>query len=394
MKETPVPHRQLCLRCRRPKRVCWCDAVVPIESRTHVVFVQHPREAKVPISTCRMAHLSLPNSELHVELKAEGNARLEALCKEPSTALLFPSDEATDVRDLRERPKTLFVIDGTWSCAKKVVERSPLLASLPRLSLTPEKPGAYRIRKEPAEHCLATIEAAAYVLEALEDAPGRFRGILKAFDTMVERQLDFIASKAGPSRHRFKRARNSPKSDPLAELRAAAERLVLVFGEANAWAQSDANRPASGEAELIQLVAARPSSNDRFASLLKPKDLLAPGVSAHLEVATSEFLSAPSRHEALHRFRAFLRPGDVLVGWGTYCRDLLASEGVEENSFVNLRSCIARIRSGRPGSVEALAAELGFGTASMEGRALRRLAALEFLTRAALQGKLQPLNAC
>ena len=84
--------REVCLRCRRPKSVCWCAAVTPVPSQTRVVFIQHPREAKVPISTCRMAHLSLPNSELHVGLSAVGNASLEALCREEGVAVLFPSE--------------------------------------------------------------------------------------------------------------------------------------------------------------------------------------------------------------------------------------------------------------------------------------------------------------
>ena len=56
--------------------VCWCDALKPIDSRTRVVFIQHPRESRVPISTCRMAHRSLPNSELHIGLGAVGDASI------------------------------------------------------------------------------------------------------------------------------------------------------------------------------------------------------------------------------------------------------------------------------------------------------------------------------
>ena len=38
-----APTRDLCLRCRRPRAVCWCAAIVPVASRTRVVFLQHPR---------------------------------------------------------------------------------------------------------------------------------------------------------------------------------------------------------------------------------------------------------------------------------------------------------------------------------------------------------------
>lgn len=173
---------------------CVCTAIRTIPSRTRVVFLQHPREARVPISTCRMAHLSLPNSEMHVGLRPEGSARLEALVREPGTMVLFPGVGATDVTALGVPPKTLIVVDGTWINARKVVQRSPLLAALPRLGFTPAQPGNYRIRREPAAHCLSTIEAVAYVLEALEEAPGRFTPMLGCFDRMVEFQLAYRAT--------------------------------------------------------------------------------------------------------------------------------------------------------------------------------------------------------
>ncbi|MBZ0236419.1 MAG: DTW domain-containing protein [Deltaproteobacteria bacterium] len=60
------PHRERCLRCRRPLAVCYCDALPRIETRTRVVILQHPRERDMPIGTARMASLCLPGSELHV----------------------------------------------------------------------------------------------------------------------------------------------------------------------------------------------------------------------------------------------------------------------------------------------------------------------------------------
>ena len=174
MEAAAVEYREICLRCRRPRSVCWCGAITQVPSQTRVVFIQHPREAKVPISTCRMAHLSLPNSELHVGLSAVGNPSLEALCARPGVAVLFPSESATDVDALTVAPQTLVVVDGTWSNAKKVVEKCPLLSKLPRLKFFPDQPGNYRIRKEPEAHCLATIEATAFVLGRLEKSPARF----------------------------------------------------------------------------------------------------------------------------------------------------------------------------------------------------------------------------
>ena len=59
-------HRALCLRCLRPRRACWCPHLRPVESVTRACILQHVRERKTAIGTARMAHLSLPNSELHL----------------------------------------------------------------------------------------------------------------------------------------------------------------------------------------------------------------------------------------------------------------------------------------------------------------------------------------
>lgn len=402
MTEVADTFRELCLRCRRPKSVCWCHALAPVDSTTRVVFIQHPREARVPISTCRMAHLSLPNSELHVALKAEGNARLEALCALPGTAVLFPSESATDVDDLTAPPPHLVVVDGTWANAKKVVEKCPVLSKLPRLKFQPEAPGNYRIRKEPAEHCLATIEAVAHVLERLERAPGRFTPMLQVFDAMVEKQLDFIEANGNRSRHlRRLRRRNSVKFDPTAALKAASGRLVAVFGESNAWPLDDPNRPLPDDPELIQIVAGRvqplsltlspEGSGDSasiFSTLLQAKRPLGPRVPLHLDLPREALLAAPSRTDAFAALRDFLRDDDVLVGWGSYCADLLRKEGALHHDFFDLRQIVARAWNERPGSVELLAMRLAVALPDGQGRAARRLNALREVTRAVLDGRL------
>lgn len=393
MTEVAPSFRELCLRCRRPRSVCWCHALAPVDSGTRVVFIQHPREARVPVSTCRMAHLSLPNSELHVALKAEGNARLEAVCATPGTAVLFPSESATDVDALTAPPAQLVVVDGTWANAKKVVEKCPVLSKLPRLKFRPEQPGNYRIRKEPAEHCLATIEAVAYVLERLERAPGRFTPMLQVFDAMVEKQLDFIEANGNQSRHlRRLRRRNSVKFDPTAELRAAAERLVVVFGESNAWPLDDPNRPLPDEPELIQVVAGRvragASAEAIFSTLLQAKRPLGPRVPLHLDLPREALLAAPPRADAFAALHRFLREDDVLVGWGSYCADLLGKEGALRHHFLDLRNIVSRSWNSRPGSVELLAQRLAVPLPDGQGRAARRLEALREVTRAVLDGRL------
>lgn len=385
MEAAPDPHRELCLRCRRPKRVCWCDAVTTVASKTRVVFIQHPREFKVPVSTCRMAHLSLPNSELHVALTATGSPSLEAVCARPGTAVLFPADDAADADTITTPPETLVVIDGTWSNARKVVNNCPLLSRLPRLAFRPEQKSRYRIRAEPDDDYVSTIEATAIVLEKLERSPGRYQPILSAFDAMVERQLEFAASTDRRTRHARKKARNSVKADPLAELLAAPS-PVVVFGESNAWPLDAVDAPP-GEAELLQLVAWRLTTNERFEALLAPTRPLAPNVSVHLDLSAEQLREGEPRAAAIERFRSFVRPDDLLVGWGRYCHDLLTREQLELPAFFDVRARLCQLNAGRPGSVEACAARLARPLPEGRGRAARRLEAVAAVVEAARSGR-------
>ncbi|MDP3238708.1 MAG: tRNA-uridine aminocarboxypropyltransferase [Myxococcales bacterium] len=385
--EAPVTeHRELCLTCRRPRLVCWCDAVTKVPSKTHVVFIQHPREFRVPVSTCRMAHLSLPNSELHVALTATGTPALEAVCARPGTAVLFPTEDALDADSIEVPPETLVVIDGTWSNARKVVINCPLLSKLPRVAFRPDAPSRYRIRAEPDDAFVSTIEATAIVLEKLERAPGRFRPILTAFDAMVERQLDYANSNEHQTRHVRAKKRNSVRVDPLAGLKAASGSLVAVFGESNAWPMDALNAPA-GEPELLQLVAQRLSTGERFEATLRPTRPLAPNVPMHLDLPAQTLMQADAREAVFARWRTFVKPGDVFVGWGRYCHDLLALEGHAVDAFIDVRASLCQLHAGRPGSVEACAGRLGIALPEGRGRAVRRLEATVSVTRAALEGR-------
>ena len=329
-----------------------------------MVFIQHPLEARVGISTCRMAHLSLPNSELHVALNAEEIPALVARLRQPDTALLFPAEDATDVEALAALPKTLVVVDGTWANAKKLFQRSPLLKALPRIGFVPPAPGNYRIRKEPAAHCLSTIEAVAQVLEKLERAPGRFTPMLGAFDKMVTQQLDFIEAHGGPSRYERPRRRNVKGRSPLARLKALGPRLVVTFAEANAWPRDTA---PPGYAEMLQLVALRLSDGERFEALLRPHSGLSPAASLHLGVPEAALRDGEDRAFAIARWKRFLRADDVVCTWGRYPIDLLRGEGVTPAAHIDLRAVLSQQLHRRPGAVE----DAGPGP-----RALRRLYAL------------------
>ena len=157
------------------------------------------------IGTARLAHLGLPNSELYVGL-AFGEHPVSATLV-ADAALLFPGDGAEDPEALPDGPpRTLVVLDGTWSQARKLLLANPALAALPRIGLAPTRPSQYKIRREPAAHCLSTVEAVVETLGRLERDDTRFLPMLRAFEYLVATQIA-CADRASPHWHRRRAAR-------------------------------------------------------------------------------------------------------------------------------------------------------------------------------------------
>ncbi|MHB8879249.1 MAG: tRNA-uridine aminocarboxypropyltransferase [Myxococcaceae bacterium] len=369
--------REICRRCRRPASVCYCSELASIASRTRVVFLQHPRERTVAIGTCRMAHLALPNSELHVGVSFDDEARVKALASAPrgQTVVLFPGEGAVDAGALKEPPRNLVVIDGTWVQAKKVLERNALLRALPRIGFTPSQPGNYRIRSEPAPHCVSTIEAVVEVLGRLEGDAGRFRPMLKPFERMVDLQLERHAARTGPPRTRRKRHREARVPAVPVELTSRPGDLVLVYAEANA------HGPASdigGPAELVHLVAQRYSTGDRYEAVIAPRRPLAPSAPRHVDISAEALLAGEAVASAMGRFAAFVREGDLYCGWGRYAVDLLVAEGGPNRPLIDVRLATARVLRRRAGGIEAAVEALDAGVVEpwAQGRSGRRLAGL------------------
>jgi len=374
----PAAPRARCLRCRRAARACWCRHLRPVESAVRACILQHVRERDVAIGTARMAHLSLPNSELHLGVSFVDHARVRALAAEEGTALLFPGEGATEPAELRARPpRTVIVVDGTWSQARKLLRLNPFLLELPRIGLAPARPSNYRIRREPSAECVSTIEALVHLLGALEGAPERFEPVLEAFDRMVDLQLEERSRRTGPPRRLERRSPPAPRVDvTVAALRARPDDVVALYGEANAWAEGSG---VAGEDELVRLVAERVATGERFEAVLAPRRPLGPGVPAHLELPAERLLAGEPVAAALARLEAFLRPSDLFCAWGPYVMRLLAAEGGPRRDLADLRLACSRVLRRRPGGVEQAVRLLGraeLPPAFTDGRAGRRLACL------------------
>jgi DTW domain-containing protein YfiP len=196
--------RETCLRCLRPADFCYCDLLPAIASRTKVVLLQHPREARLAICSAWLTHLALPGSELYRGVRFDDDVRVREVAAMPGAALLFPGDGAVEAHARAgDPPSVLVVFDGTWRQARKMLRANPALAALPRIALAPARASAYgALRREPSEVCLSTAEAVALALGVLERDPARFAPISDAFRETVARQLACGRGERRAPRHR------------------------------------------------------------------------------------------------------------------------------------------------------------------------------------------------
>ncbi len=367
---------------------CWCPHLVSLPTRTRVVLLQHPRERGLAIGTAYMASLCLPNAELHVGVSWGDSAALGRALSDPDrpAALLYPGEGAVDILAHPPRgPVTLVVVDGTWSTARKVVARNPVLAALPRYAFTPPTPGAYRIRREPSAACVSTLEALVHALGALEGDPERFHAMLNPFHAMIDAQ---IACESALRNHRGRGPRppKPPRPRAPSALHGRLGDVVCVAGEANTWPYGPDGSAPRWPDELIQWTAHRPATGETFEALVLPETPLAPATEVQTGLSPEQLLQGEPRSEALARWAAWVRDTDLVCGWGDFGTALFeASGGSLPGARVDLRRLCRIEAQGNVGAPADYLARLGETPDDLQplghGRAGRRLAQLAAIAR-------------
>ncbi len=202
--------RTLCGTCLQPERTCYCAHIQAFDPGLRFVILIHPIERRRRIATGRMSHLCLKNSKLIAGHDYTYNTSVNRLLADTysHSVILYPGPQSENlshhtpaqIDGLFPPGKTLniFVIDGTWNTARKMLRYSENLKSLPRICFTPTRPSNFRVRKQPKPECYSTLEAIHHTLELLgpsrgfDIASGRHHNLLYVFDKMVEQQLEFI----------------------------------------------------------------------------------------------------------------------------------------------------------------------------------------------------------
>jgi len=148
-----------CERCLQRGEPCLCAEIFPVRTTLEVVILRHALEAQKQTGSARWAAQAL-GCKL-IDYAVDAAPFDEALLDTDGAWVLFPNGDLTAPPAVP--PKRLFVPDGTWQQARKMVARLGKLRALPKLVLG-EAPAGPRLRQPHLAEGQSTLEAIAAAL--------------------------------------------------------------------------------------------------------------------------------------------------------------------------------------------------------------------------------------
>ncbi|MCP4448011.1 MAG: DTW domain-containing protein [Myxococcales bacterium] len=183
-----------CKDCALHLSLCICAYMPSITTASRLCLVMHRDEAHKPTNTGSLAARCLVGSEVLIHGARGERVQAPWLSGDSpdivGDLLLYPCDEAEPLSPchLETGPVRLVVPDGTWRQASKMAKRIPWMKDLPRVSLPPGAETSYRLRSEPKEGGLATMEAISRAFAVLE-GPEVEAELDEIFRRMIDRTL-------------------------------------------------------------------------------------------------------------------------------------------------------------------------------------------------------------
>ena len=195
-----------CYKCMRPSSSCICKHINTIKTKTRFIILMHPKEYKKERNgTGRMTKLQLENSEIIVGVNFTKNRRVnEILTEEKSRSfLLYPGKDnfnlsvrkSSEIVSFMGENPSIFILDGTWPCARKMLKISENLQKLKRVSFDNNIKSKFIIKQQPKSYCLSTIESVHTVLNLLKEGDleqCETKGFLIPFEKMIDYQVECI----------------------------------------------------------------------------------------------------------------------------------------------------------------------------------------------------------
>lgn len=202
--------REKCYRCYRPKSSCMCPHVQMVDTKTQFIILMHPKEfKKTKNNTGRFTHLSLNNSKLFIGDDFTNHKQVNEIIETTNSYILYPSKESINISNEPldvGKDISIFLIDSTWACSVALLARSKNLQKLQHISFDTTRLSEYKIKKQPAEYCLSTIESTLCVLELLNKhnieniSTKSLDNFLNPFREMVKYQYSILEDNSKPKR--------------------------------------------------------------------------------------------------------------------------------------------------------------------------------------------------
>ena len=205
----PADPNAECPRCLKPRSLCVCEGIAPIDNKVSLLILQHPQEQDRELGTARLTALHFKDALLKIGLSWPsltkilgrptdpqrwailylGSVKAKAILPERDIVVVNKSGNAVDHQDsaLREI-EGIILLDGTWSQAKALWWRNGWMLKCKRVVLGPKRPSRYgKLRREPRSDGLSTIEAAAMLLARLERKPEIETALHASFERLLAR---------------------------------------------------------------------------------------------------------------------------------------------------------------------------------------------------------------
>lgn len=191
------PSGERCEGCRLILSHCLCALRPKVSSHAGMCLIMAEFEALKPSNTGWLIADVVPDTFAFSWARTRPDADLLALLQDPQwqAYLVFPAEFVAPERVVTQLPsvessaRPLFILlDATWSEARKIFKKSPYLAGLPVLSLTPSQLSRYRLRRSRVDEHLCTAEVAALCLHMAGEP--HVAQVLDAYlDVFTERYL-------------------------------------------------------------------------------------------------------------------------------------------------------------------------------------------------------------
>lgn len=212
-----------CYRCGVRENTCVCESIPSLNNQTHLVLLMHPKEFKKErLGTGRMTHAALKNSQMIMGVDFTNDQNVNELIRDPKNfcTVLWPGDNALEwtgekslKTQLQGKRLVVFLLDGTWNCARKMYRMSHNLQLLPKISLKPTRPSAFTIKQQPDVLCLSTIEAVQLLFETLQQASLEidqdWSELIRPFIKMNAQQIQIASD---PNRQGYRRGTYNPSA--------------------------------------------------------------------------------------------------------------------------------------------------------------------------------------